>query len=195
MRQVKCTLAELSGLISKDLNKLQREVKTAIRETARDAVPVIRKNAPKAFGELRESIHAEGTENGAKTIVDAPHASAVEMGSRPHLVPLDALIRWVKLRGMQGLNSKGKLNRGLLRANGHRIGSTTAVHAISVAAELKSMEKNGVLSVGAPEQIARRIQQKILKSGTKPHWYVLSVLPQIEDLLGKNISAAIQAHS
>ncbi len=194
MRTVNCTLGELSGLIAKDLASLKREVKTAIRKTARDAIPIIRKKTPKAFGELRDSIHAESTEDGALTVVDAPYAAAVEMGSRPHLVPLDALIRWVKLRGMQGLNSKGKLNRGLLRANGHRIGSTTAVHAISVAAELKSMEKNGVLSIGAPEQIARRIQQKILKNGTKPHWYVLSVLPQIEGILHDNILEAVTSH-
>src|SRR6185312_2759464 len=135
-------------------------------------------------------IHSEqhtGPGHIASTITSAPHAGAVEAGSRPHLVPLDALIKWVKLRGMQGLTASGRIRTKRWNPEG----TTTFAHARRVASQLKGMESGGSLSIDAPEQIARAIQQAILKKGTKPHWYTAKSMPEIERLLETNIAAVI----
>jgi hypothetical protein len=104
------------------------------------------------------------------------------------VVPLDKLIEWVKLRGMQGLTSRGRLKTSYgLKAS---IGSTTGKHAASVAAALRRLERGGSLSTGAPEQVARAIQARIAKVGTKPHWYVKDTLPEIERVLHVEIAEA-----
>jgi len=186
------SIPEFRRLLRRDIRKLERKLRGAIRETSRDAVWRIRDRTPKAFGELRQSIHAVSNDSEAGvvavTTVAAPHAAAVEVGSRPHVVPLDVLIRWVKLRGMQGLTSKGRLKtRYGMKAT---IGTTTAGHARSVAAALKRLERGGSLGTGAPEQVARAIQARIAKVGTKPHWYVRDTLPEIERVLHVRIAEA-----
>ena len=178
------------------MKRLQKQVDNAVRKTARQAVRIVRKNVPVAFGELRDSLHAEslpGPGQVATTIADAPHAAAVEVGSRPHLVPLDALIKWVKLRGMQGLSASGRVRNKRWSAKG--MGSTTREHARRVAAQLKGLESGGSLSVDAPEQIARAIQQAILRKGTKPHWFVAKSMPEILRLLEQNVEAALNKSS
>ena len=117
-------------------------------------------------------------------IVTAPHAAAVENGSRPHWVPIDPLIAWVKLRGMQGLNRSGR-------------GATTSIHAKSIKSELKSMQQGSrgakFNSVDDAEEVARRIQYAIAHVGTKPQHYVLRAIPTIEGFLHEEIEIAIAA--
>lgn len=72
--------------------KQQRIKKEAARKTVEYAVVLIKENSPVALGDLIKSVHAEGT----KAIVDAPHSVAVEIGSRPHMPPLEPLIEWAK---------------------------------------------------------------------------------------------------
>jgi hypothetical protein len=187
MIEKRMSLKKFQTQFSRDMKKLQSTLKKGVMKTARDAVPIIRDKTPKAFGDLRHSIHSDDD----RTVIDAPHACAVEVGSRPHLVPLKELTKWVKLRGMQGLTKGGRIKTSLANANHGKIGSTTALHALSVASELKSMERSGSLAIDAAEQIARRIQQKILKSGTHPHWYVRQSLPAIRKVLGENIAKAL----
>lgn len=151
---------------------------------ARKSVPAVIENTPKAFGELRDSVHTASSPT--RITVTAPHAAAVEIGSRPHVVPIDDLVRWVKLRGMQGLTKGGRVRRSI--GNPGKVGPTTAQQAITVAAQLRSLEKNGALSIDAAEQVARRIQAAIAKAGTAPHWYVRKSLPQIEADLNDMIS-------
>lgn len=57
---------------------------------------VIARRAPKDLGNLKRSSHAEITPSGAQIVVDAPHAGAVELGSRPHWMPLQPLLDWAK---------------------------------------------------------------------------------------------------
>lgn len=116
MAEVKCTLEELPKLIEEDLRRMQTRVQAAIAKTAQDAINPIYNNAPKAFGILRDSIKATPD----STVVDAPHASAVETGTGPaagnarYMPPLEPILKWVKLRGMQYLNmSKRAHFRGL----------------------------------------------------------------------------------
>jgi Bacteriophage HK97-gp10, putative tail-component len=175
---------EFERRLKRDLKHLKSKASDAVERAARKAVRVVAKNTPKAFGELRDSIHAEGK----STIIDAPHAQAVEVGARPHLVPLEELIKWVKLRGMQGLTPKasGKGAGGRTAITGRKSGwdgPTSREHAIRVASELRALEHNGSLDINAPEQIAKRIQMGILHNGIKPTWFVLKSLPDVMNVV------------
>lgn len=163
--------------IKKDLAALRKSATQAIASTAQKAVRVVQKNAPHAFGDLRDSTSA--TSNATK--VTAPHAQAVEVGARPHLVPLEELIKWVKLRGMQGL-SHPKSDEG----------PTTREHATRVAGQLQSMESDGALSVNAPEKIAKAIQMSILKNGIHPTWFVQKSLPEVMTILDIELKKVFQ---
>jgi hypothetical protein len=161
----------LARLFAKHQKERQQKVERAARKAASKGVSIVKRKIPVAFGELRESAHREGT----SVVVDAPHAAPVEVGSRPHMPPLEPILRWVKLRGAQGLLSARQQQR--------LPGTTTASHALSVAIALKAQEKDGALDVNAPLRIARAIQHAIAKHGTKPHWYARSALPLIRAAL------------
>ncbi len=162
---------ELGTLLTKHAIAREKRIVKAVRAASRDAVSDIKQNVPVAFGELRESVHRHDTVSGAEVIVDAPYAAAVEFGSRPHTVPLDALVKWVKLRASQGLLTVHQQSR--------LSGSSTAIHARTVSAKLKGMESSGSLDVNAPIALARAIQLAIQKHGTKTHHSVQKSIPGI----------------
>jgi hypothetical protein len=157
----------------------ERRIRNAVKKAAHAGVPIVKRAVPVAFGELRETVHAEDT----KIVVDAPHAAPVEVGSRPHMPPLAPILRWIRLRGMQGLLSR--------RERGRLPGTTTRAHAESVAAALRGMEQNGALDISATVRLARAIQMAIAKHGTKPHWYARSSLPAIRAALDAFIREAL----
>jgi hypothetical protein len=175
--------SELARLLSRHALERERRLRGAVGDAARAGVSVVKHRVPVAFGELRESVKPEDREGGAAIVVDAPHAAPVETGSRPHTPPLAPLVAWVKLRGAQGLLSPRQIGR--------LPGSSTAAHAITVAAALQSMERDGALDVEAPVRIARAIQRAIRDRGTKPHWYARSSLPAIRTVLGAAIRKAL----
>jgi hypothetical protein len=178
------SFAELGRLLEQDARKRIRAVRAAVRSTARAAVPLLKQNVPVAFGELRESIHAESTVAGARTIADAPHAAAIELGARPHWIPLEPLLKWVKLRAAQGLLTP--------RQVGRLPGTTTQAAAVSMAGAMRAMEKHGAVPVDAAERIARAIQAKLAKTGSPPHWYARNALPVIEAMLDARVRVALR---
>lgn len=96
----KVAAKDLADVIAHDLeNVVRRAVLRGVRATAEDGLPVVRVAAPVAFEELRDSGHVVPRADGALILFDAPHAAAVEVGSRPHRPPVDPLIRWAELRG------------------------------------------------------------------------------------------------
>jgi len=161
----------------------RRVAKAYVKALKRGKEYIVAHTLPIAFRELEHSfeVYALGT-NGAELIVSAPHAAAVENGSRPHWVPIEPLIAWVKLRGMQGLTRSGR-------------GSTTAMHAKSIRAELKSMQqgpRGGKYNlVDDANDVARRIQYAIAHVGTKPSHYVLRAMTTIDLYLHEEIEEAI----
>jgi hypothetical protein len=177
------SFAELDRLLERDARDRARRVRSAARATSRKAVPVLKKRIPVAFGELRESAHSESTGRGARTVVDAPHAAPVEVGARPHWIPIEPLLAWVKLRAAQGLLTPRQIGR--------LPGTTTQAHAITVAGQLRGMEKDGALDVEAPLRIARAIQAKLAETGTPPHWYARDSLPEIMTILDKEVRPAL----
>lgn len=170
----------LAAAIARDIPLIRQKTIRGVHQAIVQTAHAIAKNVPIAFGELRASVHGEWTPNGGAASVDAPHAAAVEFGSRPHWVPLEPLIRWVKLRGMQGLSKR------------RRPGSTTARQSSGVASSLKAMVSGGASPVDAPEQIARAIQAAIAKKGTRPHWYVRNTVPAAMRILHREVTRGLR---
>lgn len=184
--EIKTTLGRLPGQLKRKMRDLQERADKAIVRTAQDGVAAIKTTAPKAFGDLQNSVHlVRGPVN--RVVVDAPHAGAVEIGSPPHKPDIEKLTAWVKLRGMQGL-------RRIRSARLH--GPTTAGHAKSVkallAAQVQKGEGGDFSSVDAPRQVALAIAKAIEKEGTKPHFFVRNALPQIAMQLSRNMRKAIK---
>lgn len=184
------SLAELHALIRKDLRGRQKAVGRAVSRTATAGARHVRRNVPVAFGELRNSVSAQ---DGHRIVADAPHAAPVETGSRPHWPPLAPLVKWVKLRGMQGLTTPKRQAR--------LPGTTTKLHAGTVAGAIKAHSvatgysdwSGGATSVSAPEAVARAIQAAIAKHGTKPHWYMRGAIPAVEAILDREIRQGLDA--
>jgi hypothetical protein len=167
------SMRQFLAIFAQHQRKRMRNIERAIARTARKGAKIIRGNVPKAFGELADSVEAK-----AKRIeVDAPHAAPVETGSRPHTPPLEPLIRWVKLRGMQGIDSRGRVKSNRTRYG--VIKNPNREQSRRVATELKSRERGGALGVDAPKQVALAIQRAISIGGTKPHWYTRGSLSAI----------------
>lgn len=180
------TMGELVRLIKRHAKQREAAVKAAVRRAARKAAlsnsSELKRNIPVAFGELREAVHVEG----AQVIVDAPHAAAVNNGSRPHWMPLAPLIAWVKLRGMQALATERQIGR--------MPGTSTKGAAEGVGAMLAAQEHRGPAGhsdVDAAEQVARMIQLAIAKRGTKPHHFIEKSLPGMFAVLAAEIQKAI----
>lgn len=180
-----------------DFNKLFRthmrerttRIKKAVRRTATQGKRVMSRNMPIAFRVLLGSLEVDPLPNGGSRVgSSAPHAEGTEIGTRPHYPPIGPLIKWVKLRGMQGNLSLRQLKK--------LPGTTTHRHALTIAAQLRMMEnkRRGVgvsLNVDAPTRIAYAIQQAIGKNGTKPHFWARKSLPEIMTILDAEVSAAL----
>jgi len=172
-------LKALKSVLKKHDKARRRQLAKAVRKTARQGAALIRKRVPVAFSELRDSIHAEGH----RIVADAPHAAAVETGRRPgKMPPIAPIERWVKLRGMQALTGKAV----------SRLPGTSTAHAASaVGAAIKSYEKGGAVDINAPRRIAFLIARAIGRRGTKPTWYMKGALPELEEMLDRNIKEAL----
>lgn len=195
---VRTTLGALPGQLKREEQRLVNAIKRACEETAKKAVVPIRERVPVAFGELRDSIQGftTGKHGVPATVADAPHAGPVEQGSMPHTPDWEALLAWVKLRGMQGLNKSG---RGIRKRFSRSEGPTTPAQARSVATALKDYEVRGTRKVGrhtpinAAEEVARAISEKIKHEGTRPHWFVRDSLGDIRGILDGELKKRIFA--
>ncbi|HEY2517090.1 MAG TPA: hypothetical protein VGI39_39730 [Polyangiaceae bacterium] len=199
-RVIRCGPGDLARLLEEDQARLDGAVKTGMVLGAVDGARAIENNLPIAFGKLRGSLHVDAAEmslNGpprrgkVRVVLDAPHAAALETGSRPHTPPLGPLLAWVKLRGMQGIDAKGNIRKPTRRA----WGNTTAANAHSIAVALRQLESTfrRTTPIDAPMKIARAIQAAIAKHGTRPHWMVRSSMPKIDARLGTRLRKAVKS--
>lgn len=162
---------ELGTMLEKHAKQRRAAITRAKQKTLKDAAKIVKLAAPVAFGELRDGFDVRLDATGGDLINDSPHVMAVENGSRPHVVPLEALIKWVQLKATQGL-SRGQRNQ------------PAAKH---IAASLKSMQRGGANQVGDVERIARGIQHGIATHGTKPTHFMAKSLPAIIAAFKKNM--------
>jgi hypothetical protein len=91
---VRVKLEDFPGRLKADMKAREKRVRHALETTALRGAAYVKTRVPYAFGELRESVRAQGTQ----IVADAPHAAPVETGSRPHWMPVRALFKWVALK-------------------------------------------------------------------------------------------------
>lgn len=160
---------DLERQLRRDLERLVGRVDKAIAETAKGGAEIVRENAPEAFGELRDGIEATATSIRST----APHAAAVEVGSRPHMPPFAPILAWV---------------RPLRRAGGRHV---EAPCATEVAGRIRERGDGASTPVDAAERVAWAVCHKIAREGTKPTWYVRDSLPDVFTLLDENMRNAV----
>jgi len=144
----------------------------AVLEAALVGMRIIAKAAPVDRGRLKQSVRLRrrGESGHPEVVIDAPYAAIVEVGSRPHWVPLAALIAWVR-RNAAKFNISGASRRP--RAGGG-----------SRPGRLPRKDHPEVI------RIARAIQRSIALRGTRPQWFVRRSLPAINKALGELLRAA-----
>ena len=160
MRTVYCKIGDLADLIIKDMERLELEVKKGILETAAESARIILPDIPVAFGPLRESLHVDAIEfmhGHVSVVIDAPHAAAVEIGSRPHIPPLEPLVKWVKLRGMQALRKGGDRKKLL--------GKTSAYHANQIGGHIAAGKRFTSKDTAFIGRVSRAASKRVTNRG------------------------------
>jgi hypothetical protein len=209
--QVFRSIGAAVAAINRDLKKLGARIHVAQRKAARNTRNyIVREKVPRAFGELADSASVVDTASGADVIFDAPHAAAVEVGSRPHMPPLEPLIAWVTLRGIQGLTAGGKVKRvkagpaawraraaeSVATALHEKMGSKAAkswrAHAQNAVRALTPSTLGKLDADPAVVSVARAIQMKIARKGTKPFRYVGTSVHQAVAELDRFVRAALK---
>lgn len=117
----------------------QRETERAKRigaatfEAALLGAEIVAKGAPLDVGALKSSIRARRIDNKTSEVVaDAPHAAVLEVGSRPHMPPLQPLIDWVR-RHAKSFGVTVRRGRRAAESDDKILEIATAIqHAISV---------------------------------------------------------------
>ncbi len=137
--------------------KLSHDQKKLL-EAAHLGAEIIANVAPVDVGTLKGSIHVEETTQGPRVVVDAPHAASLELGSRPHTPPLAPLVAWVRR------------NRAKFGIEGRGVDRNKKTGRLETSAEIIA--------------IARAIQQKIARHGTKPRFFVRNSIPKLVEALG-----------
>lgn len=188
---------EFNKLFGKHMRAKKRALRQGVKNTVKAGEKIVVGNLPEAFGDLRRGLSSDiltgpqgeddmGTTHG-RIIVDAPHAAAVEVGSRPHMPPLEPILAWVKLRASQGISGGGR-------------GPTTRMWAKHVRMQMRGYEVRAsrqnnsgrYTPVDAPEKLAKSIQMAIAKGGTAPQWYMRKSLPEVAMKLFQELSIGVQ---
>lgn len=162
-------------------NARMERVAGAGYEAALLGAEVVAKAAPVDVGTLKSSIHARQTgPRSAELRADAPHAGIVEVGSRPHTPPLQPLIDWVRRHGKSfGVKRASKVRTGPVR--------TAATQRRRDATIARNADRDAEV-----ERIARGIQRKIARFGTKPRWFMRDSLPKLRKILAILIKRRIR---
>jgi hypothetical protein len=192
--------------IAKDAVARQARVERAVLKAANKTAPIVRTDlVPKAFGELADSIHvSSGKRGSADIIADAPHAEAVEVGSRPHMPPLAPIVKWVRLRGIAGMNARGTVKKfnpvGMsAQKRGSAYAQMEVAHSIKLALGRKAgaaakWRKNAEMGAVDPATIAvaQAIRMKIAKNGTKPFRFMQAAITPAMVFLDTFVKAALE---
>lgn len=156
---VEATHKDIAARLRKMDANLRRATKLAVLEAAAAGTVVIAKAAPVDRGRLKQSVRLRrrGESGYPEIVVDAPYAAIIEVGSRPHWVPLTPLVGWVRRnRAKFGITGDGRTRdkAGRFQASGEVIA------------------------------IARAIQRSIAMKGTRPRWFVRGSIPTLNRILG-----------
>lgn len=96
MKQYNVDSREFGRLFREIESKRPAAVVRGIVSAALLGAEVLARRAPKDLKNLTKSVRAEIMPAGAQIVIDAPYAGIVEMGSRPHWMPIKPLLEWAK---------------------------------------------------------------------------------------------------
>lgn len=153
------TPKQVAAVIMATDKTIRAEQKRAMLEAAALGAELLAKEAPVDTGRLKQSfrVRTHGVSGHPEIVADAPYAGVIEAGARPHWMPLRPLIGWVRRhRGLFNLTRrppKRHRRTGRFQADAGIVG------------------------------IARAIQLKIARVGTKPRWFVRKTLPALSRVL------------
>lgn len=90
-------ISQLGALFQQNEKARVEAVRKGIYEAALAGLGVIVPAAPKDTGHLRQSAHVESdiVTQTIAIVLDAPYAALIELGTRPHMAPIQPLIDWV----------------------------------------------------------------------------------------------------
>lgn len=144
-----------------------------------------KEGTPVAFGILRNSILVETrvTANEILGVVATavPYAAPVEEGSRPHFPPLNPLILWVKRKGL--------IDRRRVVSGPTGVRDIGSIRDQARGGSRRRMNKFVVENL--IEGIARRIQWKIAKKGSKGHFMFTKAFDKMREPVESLYNAAI----
>lgn len=203
-------LADFQGVfLRRELARAAR-VERSVEYAARDGVAVVRAEAPKDLGHVANSVHATLGAGGPEIVVDAPHAAALEVGSRPHMPPLAPLVAWAKRHGASArpkakaasakasrpTKLRTRVKRLLRRLAGALSGAVRRLlrraFGGSAKAPRASKAQPAQLTDKEAEAFGRALQHAIAKRGTKPRWYVRKSLPRLRRILATRVRAGLR---
>lgn len=148
---------EVASVLAGTSKTILAAQKLAMLEAATLGAELLAEAAPVDRGRLKQSfrVRKRGKSGHPEIVATAPYSGIVEMGARPHWTPLAPLVRWVR-RHAKAFNLSGS---GTGR------------------------DKRGRFTQGAFVRIARAIQRKIAREGTKPRWFVKQRIPALRGIL------------
>lgn len=187
-------LKDFAKQLRRDVRSRDRRINTAIRKTSRQTRNfVMRETVPVAFGDVRDHIEVvDGAPGTSSVVANSAHAASLETGSRPHMPPVESLIAWVKLRGMQGIGDTRAPKRD---KTGRYVGGTVEDWRKSpakwAAKQLAKQVRNNATPVDAPTRLAWAIARAIAKRGTKAQPFMKNAVPYAEEQLGQFVKEAL----
>lgn len=153
------TPAQVGKALTATDRAIRKAQQGAVLEAAAVGAEILSRAAPVDTGRLKQSfrLRRKGASGHPEIVADAPYAGVMEAGARPHWAPLRPLVAWVRRHaGLFNLTArapKRARRTGRFQAN------------------------PGIVS------IARAIQRKIAREGTKPRWFVKKSLPRLGQIL------------
>jgi hypothetical protein len=99
-KTLQAALEEITASVERALQKQQASIERAValglrRAAARGRALLVSRSPVGATGDFRRSWVVEVLEDGSLEVDNtAPHAAIVELGSRPHMPPVEPLIEW-----------------------------------------------------------------------------------------------------
>jgi hypothetical protein len=145
--------------------------KAAYRAALR-ALPVVVKATPSDRGVARAAWDVSKVPGGAELFNTAPYAAVLEVGAAPHRPPLMPILRWVVRKF--GLNLEGMSNVSASKKKKARRGFST----------IKDVPWLTYL-------VAKSIQDKIEKQGSKPHGMIAKNLTFMQLAYSVEVAAAL----
>lgn len=168
-------LGGAGATILEDLAKAATEASLLAEREAKEAVPYSR-------GTLRDSLAAVPVTIGATTVeagvgTSLPYAAAVELGTKPHMPPLEPILDWVKRTFDE---ARPQHYRSLISAEDARKRKVKVGDARRDAADIWANDT------------ANAIRWKIYNKGTKAHFYLEGTLTRNRSQFEAIFSAAVR---